>query len=227
MRKKENTRKPETPDRGRRPLMVTLAAAALVVLADLAVVFLYLPSGLRRGLPLHILAVCVLALVIFWVGRVISVAVLKDRGRTELPKAAGLSAGAKTVRFVLLAILAVFLELVVIQRLNPSGRNPMLFNLVFYLAFFVFGLLLARDQDAEFVPVLFGLIVAVVLAGAEFALFVSNPAMLSRFGAERLVVGVRGLVIRVDALPMDIAITWAAWRVSRANRIPPASAGRR
>ncbi len=210
--------------KSRAPLIVALIITALVVLADLAAILFYLPQGLRRGLPLHLLVLCVLALVIYWVGRVISGAVLKDRGRTELPRVTGLSPAAKTVRFILVAVLGTSVEIVVIQRLGPAGGNSMLFNLVFYLAFFVFGILLARDQDAESAPVLFGLIVALAVAGLEMALFLSNADMLTRFGAERLRIGIRGGLIRVDALPMDIAITWAAWRVSRANKIPPSSA---
>lgn len=211
----------------RTPLVATLAAAALVVLADLAIIFFYLPQGLRRGLPVHLLAICVLSLVIFFVGRVISVAVLKDRGKTELPRVTGLSSGARTVRFILIAVFGTCVEIVVIQRLSPAGGSYLLFNLVFYLVFFVLGLLLARDQDAESAPVLLGLIVALAVAGLELALFLSNSAMVNRFGADRLAVGIRGLIIRANAVPMDIAITWAAWRVSRANRIPPSpSSGR-
>ncbi len=216
-----------SPKASRTPLIATLIAAALVVLADLAIILFYLPRGLRRGLPLHLLAICVLSLVIFWVGRVISVAVLKDRGKTELPRVTGLSSGARTVRFVLLAVLGTCVEIVVIQRLSPAGGNFLLFNLVFYLVFFVMGVLLARDQDAESAPVLFGLIVALAVAGLELALFLSSAEMLSRFGADRLAIGIRGFVIRADAVPMDIAITWAAWRVSRANKIPPSPAAGR
>lgn len=220
--------KKKEPDKGaaaavdkkrRKPLLATLAAAGFILLADLACLLFYLPSALTRGLLLHLLVICVLALIIFGVGRVISGAVLSERGSAVVPDKGGLSSTAKTIRFILLAAVAVCVEMVLVQRLAPSRGDSMLFNLLFYLAFFGCGVLLARDQDSENAPVLFGLAVALVLAAIQFAMFMSDPASLARFGSERFAVALRAFIVRADALPMEMAITWAAWRVARASML--------
>jgi hypothetical protein len=83
--------------------------------------------------------------------------------------------------------------------------------------------LLAREQDADFAPVLFALSVVVTLSLVQLVQFVYNPAAVSRYGPERFIIGLRDFVLRADMLPLEIAITWAAWRVAWANRFRPGS----
>lgn len=204
-------------------LRFTLAAALIVLAFDLSAILLYLAPLLRRGLVKQLIVTSVMGLLVYGVGRVISGAVLKERGYASVPKTAELSVRARRVRFIVLAAGAVCLELVIVLKLAPKAGQAMLFNLIFYLAFFGCGVLLSRDQDSETAPVLFGLVVSVVLAGVLTVIFLTDPASAARYGADRTAVGVRTFIIHANALPLEIAITWAAWRVSRVNRLRPAT----
>jgi len=102
----------------------------------------------------------------------------------------------------------------------------MLFDLLFYMVFFAGGLMLARDQDSDYAPVLFALIVVVVLSLMRFGMFLSDPTAVSRYGSARQMIGLRNLVVWVNMLPMEAAIAWAAWRVSRVNKLRPAPSSR-
>lgn len=210
----------------RKSLIATCAAAAVVLIFDLLCLFFYLPRVLRAGLFKHFLVTCVLAIVIFLMARFISNAVLREFSASRNASQPGPARTHIRTRFILLAVIAVGVEMVLIRYLGPSAKDSIFFDLAFYLVFFGCGVLLAREQDADFAPVLFGLIVVLALALIQLAQFVFDPRAVSRYGPERFIVGMRDFVLRADMLPLEIAIIWAAWRVAWTNRFRPASRGR-
>ena len=207
----------------RKSLIATGVGAAVVLVFNLLCLFFYLPTVLRAGLFRHFLVTCVMALAIFVMARFISNAVLREFSAAGNANQPAPAVTPKKTRFILLAIMAVGLELVLIRYLGPSAKDSIYFDLAFYLVFFGCGVLLAREQDADFVPVLFALIVVITLSLVQFAQFVHDPTAVSRYGPERFIIGLRNFVLRADMLPLEMAITWAAWRVAWANRFRPAS----
>lgn len=206
-------------------ILVCLMAGA-VILSSLLGLFFYLPPALKEKLFGHFLIAGGMALIIYFVGRFISGAVLRDRGHASFPAESSLNPSRRTMRFILTAVTAVAVEMVLVRALGPSSGNPMLFDLLFYMVFFAGGLMLARDFDSDYAPVLFALIVAVALSLIRSAIFLSEPAVLARYGSARTMVGIRNFIVWVNMLPLEAAIAWAAWRVTRANRLPPAPARR-
>ena len=207
----------------RRYLIATCIVAAVIILFDLLCLFFYLPSALREGLFRQFLVTCIMGLVIYAMGRFISNAVLREFGAARNAAQKYATRAPKWTRFILVAIMAVGVELVLVRYLGPSAKDSIFFNLVFYLVFFGCGVLLARELDADYAPVMFALVVAITLSLVQFAQFVYDPTVVSRFGPERFIIGLRNFVLRADMLPLEIAITWAAWRVAWANRFRPAS----
>ena len=206
-------------------LLVCLIAGA-VILFSLLCLFFYLPPALKEKLFGHFLIAWAMALVVYFVGRFISGAVLRDQGRSSPPVESGPGPARKNIRFVLTIAAAVAVQMVLVRTLGPSSENPMLFDLLFYMVFFAGGLMLARDQDSDYAPVLFALIVVVVLSLMRFGMFLSDPTAVSRYGSARQMIGLRNLVVWVNMLPMEAAIAWAAWRVSRVNKLRPAPSSR-
>jgi len=207
----------------RKNLIATCIVAAVIILFNLLCLFFYLPSALREGLFKNLIVTCVMAFVIYVMARFISNAVLREAGAARNAAQTGLVRTPKKTRFLLLAIMAVGMELALVRYLGPSAKDAIYFDLAFYLVFFGCGVLLAREQDADFAPVMFALIVVVTLSLVQFAQFVYDPAAVSRFGPERFIIGLRNFILRADMLPLEIAITWAAWRVAWANKFRPAS----
>jgi hypothetical protein len=210
----------------RKYLIATIALGGVILLASLLCLFFYLPPALKEKLFGHFLIAWAMALIVYIVGRFISGAVLRDQGCSSVPVESSPGPGRKNIRFVLTIVTAVAVQMVLVRTLGPSSGNPMLFDLLFYMVFFAGGLMLARDQDSEHAPVLFALIVVVVLSILRSAIFLSDPTAVSRYGSARHMVGLRNLVVWVNMLPLEAAIAWAAWRVSRANRLRPASTSR-
>jgi hypothetical protein len=206
-------------------ILVCLIAGA-VILFSLLCLFFYLPPALKEKLFGHFLIAWGMALMVYFVGRFISGAVLRDQGRSSPPIESGPSPARKNIRFVLTIVTAVAVQMVLVRTLDPSSGNPMLFDLLFYMVFFAGGLMLARDQDSDYAPVLFALIVVLALSFIRLAMFLSDPTSVSRYGSARHMVGLRNLVVWVNMLPLEAAIAWAAWRVSRANRLRPVPSGR-
>lgn len=210
----------------RQYLVATCIVAAVIILFNLLCLFFYLPPVLREGLFKHFLVTCVMALVIYGMAWFISNAVLREFGAARNAARKNAARTPKKTRFILLAIMAVGVELVLVRYLGPSAKDSIFFDLAFYLVFFGCGVLLAREQDADFAPVLLALIVVITLSLVQFAQFVYDPSTMSRFGPERFIIGLRNFILRADMLPLEMAITWAAWRVAWANRFRPASHSR-
>jgi hypothetical protein len=209
-----------SPARAGRALIATLAAAAVGIGLSLACLLAYLPGILRKGLPLQFGVGCVMAAIIYLVGRFISGAVARERGTPPAHPASRGARPRRAVRFILVTVMAVAAEVIVIQGVGRGGRGSVFFDLIYYMIFFFGALLLARDFEADFIPLLFGLVVVPVAALIEFLSFIRSPEVVSRFGPDRVLIALRTVVARVDMLPLVMAIAWTAWRVSRSNRLP-------
>jgi len=93
--------------------------------------------------------------------------------------------------------------------------NPVLTELVYYIVLLSCGLFLAFwCRAAPYVPVLVATLTLIIGSAVQTVLFLINQDVLFQFGPERYLFAMWNHASRVNMLPLDIVITWGAWKVT-------------
>lgn len=178
--------------------------------------FVYLPSMVTEGMHFYLAVIVAVALVIFLIGYLLALFLMKRKGASLKISAFPLSTALKQPRY----LISLFLATVAVIVLKSAA-----YGLPYYLlscAVFVgFGWYLSRHYHAQHIPVFLGFVATIVPCVVSFFVFVNNPAAIAHFGPERAIFALRDFVGDSSFFTITSAITWFSWQVSHASRAAP------
>lgn len=200
-------------------MLGTIVVFIGIILFNLGCMLIYLPSMITEGMFKYFILVILISMAVFIVGEVISCWILRDRNAikgVEKYKFRQYLSDWKLLLFVACALLITF---IIFNQITIFVDNSLIIEVLYYLVLALFGIILSRQYKTDNIPIMFCILLNLILAIIYFVLFIRNPAVISRFGPERFIFALRDYVGRTNMLPLDTAVTWSMWKITRSLTI--------
>jgi len=180
---------------------------------ELFCLFVYLPSMLTEGMHFYLATIVATALLVFLVGYLLSLFLLKLRGALFHTQELPLSTALRQARY-LISLFVASVALIVIK----STAYGLSYYFLSGALFICFGWYLSRHYHTHHLPIFLGFFAVIASCVLSFIVFVNNPAAIADFGLERVIFALRDFVGDSSFFSLASAITWFSWQIAHASR---------